>query len=83
MTGIEYALLALFLFALFLGYCIGRTAADADRELERLREQRRRDQLARDIEEGIAALNSRPQLHSVGEVVPFRPRENRDRGSVA
>lgn len=79
MTAIEYAILALVLFAGVLGYCLGRVAADADAQIERAREQKRRDQLAREIEEGIAALHSRPQLHSVAEVVPLRRRENRDK----
>lgn len=77
MTAIEYAIVALFLSAGFLGYCIGRVAADADRALERMHEQRRRGRLAREIEEGIAAFHSRP-VGGVGEVVPFVRRENRD-----
>lgn len=78
MTPVEYAIGAMFLFALALGYCLGRITADADAQIERMRDQRRRDQLAREIEEGIAALHARPQLHSVGDVVPLRWRENRD-----
>ena len=41
MTAVEYAVLGLFFFALFLGYCFGRASALADAELERMRERSR------------------------------------------
>jgi hypothetical protein len=72
------AIVSLFAFAGFLGYCCGRSGAIADAQFERALEQRRRDQLARDIEEGLAALHARPQLHSVADVVPLRRRTYRD-----
>lgn len=78
MTPVEYAIVALFLVAAALGYFLGRVTAQADAEIERMSERRRRDQLAREIEEGIAQMNSRPRLHGVGDVVPFQRRANRD-----
>ena len=78
MTAVEYAVLGLFFFALFVGYCFGRASALADAEIDRAHEQRRRDELAERIEEGIAAMHGRP-VGSVAEVVPFRRREHRDR----
>lgn len=84
MTPVEYGILAALLVGMILGHAIGRSSADREaaetRAFDRWLENKRRDELARSIEEGIAAANSRPQLHGVAEVVPLR-RENRDRAS--
>lgn len=76
MTPVEYGIIAVFLVGLYVGHAIGLASAQREeagnRAFDRWLEQKRRDELARSIDEGIAAAHSRPQLHGVAEVVPFR-----------
>jgi biopolymer transport protein ExbB/TolQ len=74
-TAVVIALIVIYVIVGIGAYALGRIAADSDAALERMREQRRHERLARDIEESIAAFNSRP-LGNVGEVIPIRRRDN-------